>query len=112
MAKAKFVCTSKTGEETFSVVLEPFVHAMSEEDQEAHRAQVRADIRVAEAQGRHEDTKGVHIPGEGTRLHAEADRKFFRDVPHGSINLSVLTKESAAEFEVGRVTEVTFKLEK
>lgn len=39
------------------------------------------------------------------------DRSFFKDLPHASIFASVLTPEAGAEFEVGKVTVIDFKLE-
>lgn len=88
MAKARFLCTSKTGVETFSVSLEPVLHVKEEHEKE-------------------DDEK----KRDGTVLHPKADKSFFQGFPYGNITLSALTPEAGAAFKEGQVTAVEFTLE-
>jgi hypothetical protein len=96
MAKAKFLCVSKTGTETHTVQLEP------------------VDVDVCPTCGKR--TSAKFCKGDAVE-HAitavpDGDRSFFKDLPHANIFLSVLTPEAGAEFEVGQETLVEFTLVK
>lgn len=102
MAKARFLCTRKSGVETFTVALEPYAE----------------DVTPACTTCGKTSHKDFCVGGEGTDVDPshepvelkEGDTSFFKDLPYGSIVLSVLTPEAAAEFEVGKLTTIEFKL--
>lgn len=96
MASAKFLCTSKTGLETFTVNLEPVAEDVSPACPTCGN-RTHKDFCL----GRPNE------PHDPVEL-ASGDTSFFKDLPHASIFLSVLTPEAAQEFDVGEVTEVTF----
>lgn len=102
MAKARFFCTSKTGVETFTVALEPLAEAVSPACPVCGRT-THKDFCVG-------GKGGADIEPHDPVEMKEGDTTFFKDLPHGSIHLSVLTPEAAAQFEVGKITEISFKL--
>jgi hypothetical protein len=98
MAQAKFLCIDKTGVETFTVHLEPVVEDICPKC----RKMTSEEICIGSSDvDKHAVTR---VPN--------GDRSFFKDMPHASIFLSVLTPEAAAEFEVGKVTVVSFAIER
>lgn len=101
MAKALFLCTSKTGIETFTVNLEPHAEKVSPACPKCGRTTHENFCWGDAAPGGER-----HDPVEMK----EGDTSFFKDLPYGTIVLSVLTPEAAAEFEVGKLTEISFKL--
>lgn len=96
MAKAKFLCTSKSGVGTITVHLEP----VSVDECPVCGKKTSADFCDGDSV-KHDITS---VPS--------GDRSFFKDLPHASIFLSVLTPEAGAEFEVGQETLVEFTLVK
>jgi hypothetical protein len=101
MAKAKFVCLSKTGIETFTVKLEPVAEAVSPACRLCGN-RTHEDHCMGPAGG---------TPHKPVELES-GDTSFFKDLPHGDIFLSVLTPDAAKQFEVGEVTEISFELVK
>ncbi len=97
MVSAKFLCLDKTGTETFTVHLEPVIEDVCP----VCRKVTSADHCVGfDERTRHDITP---VPS--------GSREFFKDLPHASIFLSVLTPEAAAQFEPGKVTVVSFAIE-
>ncbi len=105
MASAKFICKSKTGIETFSVVLEPDPEFVTPACPVCGRTSHR-DYCLG-GTGNPGD-----LPAHDQVTLDDGDTSFFKDLPHGNIFLSPLTAEAAAEFEVGRLTEISFALVK
>jgi len=105
MAKALFLCTSKTGIETFTVQLEPVAELVSPAcpvcKKTTHEDLCRGDDPKAANAVTHDPVEMV-----------EGDTSFFKDLPHGNIFLSPLTAEAGAQFEVGKLTEISFELVK
>lgn len=97
MVKARFLCISKTGQETFTVQLVPLL----------------VDICPICKKVTSEQFCQGNPPGESHIITEvpNGDRSFFQDIPHGDVFLSVLTKEAASQFEVGKITAATFELE-
>lgn len=97
MVKARFLCMSKSGEETFTVKLEP----------------VLVDICPVCQKVTSLPTCTGHdprFPHDSTPV-PNGDRSFFKDIPQGEIFLTPLTPEAGAAFEVGKITTVSFELE-
>lgn len=94
MAKANFLCTSKTGVETLTVTLEPSLLDVCPVCKEVTSKKFC-------------DGSGLGAAHDITQV-PDGDRAFFKDIPHGSIFLTVLTPEAGAEFEVGEETLVEF----
>lgn len=105
MAKARFICTSKTGKETFTVSLEPVAEDVSPACTVCGR-RTHKDYCVGGT-----GNMGDVQPHDPVEL-KEGDTSFFKDLPHGQVFLSVLTPEAAAQFEEGEITELTFELVK
>lgn len=100
MIKAKLLCTSKTGIETFTVHLEPYAEAVSPACKVCGRTTHKDYCTGGD---------GVLEPRHDPVVMEEGDTSFFRDLPHGTIFLSVLTPEAASHFEVGKITTITFE---
>lgn len=97
MAKATFRCISKTGIGTITVQLEPSI----------------VDVCPVCSKTTSEDICAGDFGAEHTPTSVpNGDRSFFKDLPHASIFLSVLTPEAGAAFEVGQETLVEFTLVK
>jgi len=97
MVKARFLCTHKSGEETFTVKLEPVLDDVCPFCKKV-------------------TSEPFCVGGDGLNKHPvtavpDGDRSFFKDLPHGEISMSVLTPEAGAQFALGKVTVVSFELE-
>ncbi len=104
MAKATFVCTQKTGVETFTVHLEPVTHVLETLSPEDYLREAGVpEHAIKAALVTHANTLL-----QGVVLHPHADKSFFAGFPYGSIVLSALTPEAGAEFEEGQETIVEF----
>lgn len=87
--KAKFVCTSKTGQATHTVHLEPV-----------------DDANMCVTCGAKGEA-GTFCQKDGGLISA-GDRSFFKDTPHATVFMSVLTPEAGALFEEGKEVTIDF----
>jgi len=102
--KAKFVCVSKTGKETFTVNLEPV-------ENKDHCEICNDTFKVLQTNGTFEEERvgdrDLFCPKDGGKF-VSGDRSFFKDTPHASIFMAVLSPEAGALFEEGKEVTIDF----